>query len=79
MLTVSLSQAKARLSELLDRVQAGEDVLISRHGRPAAHLRPVSRAKRPLALADLAAFRATMPPLRRPNAELLRETRDRGL
>jgi hypothetical protein len=30
-------------------------------------------------LDDLAAFRATMPRLRRPSAELLREARDEGL
>jgi prevent-host-death family protein len=76
MLTVNLARAKAHLSELSDRGEAGEEVVITRHGRAAAHLRPVSRPKHPLALDDLAAFRATMPPLRRPSAELLRETRD---
>ena len=67
------------MSELLDKVEAGEEVVITRHGRPAAHLRPVSRPKRPLPLDDLAAFRTTMPPLRRPSAELLREMRDEEL
>jgi hypothetical protein len=40
---------------------------------------PVPRPKHPLMLDDLAAFRATMPRLRRPSAELLREARDEGL
>jgi len=74
--TVNVAQAKARLSELLDKVEAGEDVVITRHGRAVAHLHPVSRPKRPLMLDDLAAFRATMPPLQRPSVELLREMRD---
>jgi prevent-host-death family protein len=39
MLTVSLAQAKARLSELLDKVESGEEVTITRHGRPVAHIR----------------------------------------
>jgi len=79
MLTVNLVKAKAHLSELLDKVEAGEEVIITRHGRAVAHLHAVSRPKQPLRLDDLAAFRATMPPLRRPSAELLREARDEGL
>lgn len=38
MLELSLSQARARLPELLDRVAAGEEVHISRHGRALAVL-----------------------------------------
>ena len=79
MLTVNLVQAKAHLSELLDKVEAGEEVIITRHGRAVAHLHAVLRPKQPLRLDDLAAFRAMMPPLRRPSAELLREARDEGL
>jgi prevent-host-death family protein len=76
MVTVNLVQAKAHLSELLDKVEAGEEVIITRHGRAVAQLRPVSHPRNPLMLDDLAAFRATMPPLRRASAELLREARD---
>ena len=79
MVTVTLAQAKAHLSELLDRVEAGEDVLITRHGRAVAHILPALRPKQPLQLKALAEFRATMPCLRRPSAELLREERDQGL
>jgi prevent-host-death family protein len=79
MVTVNLVQAKAHLSELLDKVEAGEEVIITRHGRAVAQLRPVSRRRNPLMLDDLAAFRATMPPLRRASAELLREARDEEL
>lgn len=79
MVTVSLAQAKAHLSELLDRVEAGEEVVITRRGRPAAHILPAIRPKKPLRLKALAEFRATMPRLRRPSAELLRDARDEGL
>lgn len=78
MVTVNVAQAKAHLSELLDKVEAGEDVIITRHGRAVAHLHSVSRPKGPLMLDDLAAFRATMPPLQRPSVELLRKMRDEG-
>jgi antitoxin (DNA-binding transcriptional repressor) of toxin-antitoxin stability system len=63
----------------LDRVEAGKEVIITRHGRAVAHLHAVSRPKQPLRLADLAAFHAAMPSLRKPSAELLREGRDEGL
>ena len=78
MITVSLAQAKARLGGLIDRVEAGEEVIITRHGRPAARVQRPARERRPLPLEDLAAFRAGMPRLRRPSAELLREMRDEG-
>jgi prevent-host-death family protein len=78
MITVNLAQAKAHLSELLDKVQAGEEVVITRRGHPVAHILPALRPRKPLPLQELAAFRATMPRLRRPSAELLREARDEG-
>ena len=77
--TVNLAHAKAHLSELLDKVEAGEEVLITRRGQAVAHMSPVARPKTPLPLEELAAFRATMPRLARPSAELLREARDEGL
>lgn len=79
MVTINLAQAKAHLSELLDKVEAGEEVVITRHGRAVAHISPASRPKRPLQLKELAEFRAAMPRLRRPSAELLREARDESL
>jgi prevent-host-death family protein len=41
-MTVGAFEAKTRLSELLDRVEAGEEVVISRHGRPIARLTPIT-------------------------------------
>ncbi len=79
MVTVNLAQAKARLSELLDKVEAGQDILITRRGKAVAHLSAAIQPKKPLPLQDLAEFRARMPKLRRPAAELLREMRDEGL
>jgi prevent-host-death family protein len=78
MVRVSLAEAKARLSELLDQVEAGEELVITRHGRAVAHVHSISRPRQPLKLDDLAAFRATMPHLRRSSAQALRELRDEG-
>ncbi len=79
MVTVNLAQAKAHLSELLDKVEAGEEVVVTRHGRAVARILAAVRPKQTLPLDELAAFRATMPRLRQPSAELLREMRDEGL
>ena len=76
MVTVNLARAKARLSELLDRVEEGQEVVITRRGRAVAQLSPTARPQKPLPLRELAGFRAAMPRLRRPAAELLRETRN---
>lgn len=38
--TVQASEAKARLLQLLDAVEQGETVTITRHGRPIARLGP---------------------------------------
>ena len=79
MVTVNLARAKARLSELLDKVEEGQEVVITRRGRAVAHLSPAVRPQKPLPLRELAGFRAAVPRLRRPAAELLREIRDEGL
>jgi antitoxin (DNA-binding transcriptional repressor) of toxin-antitoxin stability system len=55
--TMSVSEARAALPEILDRVQAGEEVTITRHGKPAAILvRPdtlrARRADQALAAAE---------------------------
>lgn len=38
--SVGAYDAKARLSHLLDRVERGEEIVITRHGRPIARLIP---------------------------------------
>ncbi len=79
MVTVNLAQAKAHLSELLDKVEAGEDVVITRRGRAVAHILPALHPKQPLPFEELAAFRATMKRPLRSSAKLLRELRDERL
>jgi len=45
MKTAAVSELKARLSEYLSRVKAGEEVLITDRGNPVARLVPISRRK----------------------------------
>jgi prevent-host-death family protein len=74
--TVSLAEAKAHLSQLIDKVESGEEIVITRHGRPVARVAPVEHPKKPIDFEALAEFRKTVPPLRKSSAELLREMRD---
>jgi len=39
MSTYSVADAKASLPSLIDRAMAGEEVIITRHGRPVAEIR----------------------------------------
>lgn len=41
--TVGAYEAKTHLSELLEKVEAGEEITITRHGAPVAKLVPVKR------------------------------------
>lgn len=45
MIEVSVAEAKAKLSELIKRVEAGEDVTITRRGTPVVVMRA---SKKPL-------------------------------
>ena len=78
MRTVSVAEAKAHLSELLNQVEAGEEIVITRRGQPVARLAPEKKPLKPLPLPSLAAFRATMPESSISSAELIRQMRDEG-
>jgi prevent-host-death family protein len=53
-LSIGAYDAKTRLSELLDRVEKGEQIVITRHGRPVARLIPEGLSDRSAASAALA-------------------------
>ncbi len=61
---IQASEVKTHLPRLLDRVEHGETIVITRHGRPIAQLVPASDRRREetvQALADLDALRRIMP------------------
>ncbi len=41
--TVNVHEAKTHLSRLLDEVEAGEEIVLARAGRPCARLVPLER------------------------------------
>lgn len=61
--TVNVDEEKAKLSELLDRVETGETVVICRRNKPVARLEPmpapVAAQPRPIGLAE---GRVRVPP-----------------
>jgi prevent-host-death family protein len=53
MMNVSVYDAKTNLSRLLDRAASGEEVVITRNGRPVAKLVPATPVRRPRKLGAL--------------------------
>jgi prevent-host-death family protein len=73
---VNLADAKAHLSELIDRVEAGDSIDITRRGKPVARLTAVARPRQRIDAALLQSLTATMPPQTPSAASLVRSMRD---
>ena len=74
--TVSIADAKAHLSELVERAAGGETVHITRRGKPVAQ---IVAAKAPRKRIDIAALRTMvekMPMQAEPAGEFIRRMRD---
>ncbi len=75
---VGVLEAKNRLSELLDRARRGEQVTITRHGRPVATLNGIkvdrpSKAEFDAIFERVRRMRETLPPM---SWETLKQLRD---
>lgn len=73
---VNLADAKAHLSELVDRVEAGDSIEITRRGKPVARLTAVARPRKRIDAALLQSLTATMPLQSGSAADLVRSMRD---
>jgi prevent-host-death family protein len=61
---VQASEAKAQLSGLLDAVERGETIIITRHGKPIARIVPEAdrrQAELDRVITEIDEFRKTMP------------------
>jgi prevent-host-death family protein len=76
MQTVSVAEAKARLSGILTEVEEGRDIIITRRGQAVARLSAVKEHKKPIDFAALDALRAKQPLSRVSSAKLIRRLRD---
>jgi len=71
---VDIKQARQELPDLIDMAEAGEEVIITRRGKPVAKL--VAATKNRKLLPSLAEFRNDMSRAGTPAAQLLRAERD---
>jgi prevent-host-death family protein len=79
MATYSVAEAKNRLPSLIDKALGGEDVVITRHGKPVAELRPprkVLSAEERKALYERMATEAAKRPVSISSVDLIRRERD---
>lgn len=73
---ISLAQAKAHLSELIERVEDGDSVIITKRGRQVAKLSNINQPRKAIDLNALQALTNSMP-LQKVNAgEFMRNLRD---
>ena len=78
MATVSVAEAKNRLTSLLNAAEAGETITITRHGKPVAELRPPSgpRVFDPRSIDWIRQQTAHLPKSPITGAEIVRRMRD---
>jgi len=74
--SVSLADAKARLSELVDRAEAGEDICITRRGKPAVRLTQLERSRKPIDFEAWRKIRESMPMQSESAGDFIRRMRD---
>lgn len=55
---IGIYDARAKLSELVERVRSGEEVVLTRHGEPVARLVPEKRRRKGSGTAAVARIRA---------------------
>jgi antitoxin (DNA-binding transcriptional repressor) of toxin-antitoxin stability system len=73
---VSVAEAKARLSKLLDRVEQGEEVVITRRGKPVARVNRVQKPLEPIDFEAIRALRESMPMQTESAGDFMRRIRD---
>lgn len=74
--SMSLADAKARLSEVVDRVEAGETVTITRRGKPVAQISAIRLPRKPVDIAALRATRARTEHQEESAGDFMRRLRD---
>jgi prevent-host-death family protein len=75
--SVNLADAKARLSELVERAAAGETVQITRRGKPVAQLTRAEVPRKKIDMASLRALTESTPRQNEPARIFIRKMRDR--
>lgn len=85
-----VAEAKNKFTHLLERVEDGERIIITRHGKPVVEIIKAAPTPEPIsdeqsdkaieaALERLRIMRESLPPAHMPAADFIRELRDEGL
>lgn len=74
--SVSLAEAKARLSELVARAAEGETVQITRRGKPVAQIAPARPPRKPIDVELLRSVRKKTPMQSESAGDFMRRMRD---
>jgi prevent-host-death family protein len=74
----SIAEAKAQLSAIIEMVERGEAVTITKRGKPVVKMIPANAPpiKPKMDLEELRAFRARIPPLKVSGKDIIRRMRD---
>jgi prevent-host-death family protein len=75
-MNVSLAEAKTHLSELIDQVSKGEEVTITKRGKPVAQLSSVRPKRTPIDAKALRKHTDAMTLQTEPAADFIRAMRD---
>ncbi|WP_394893048.1 type II toxin-antitoxin system Phd/YefM family antitoxin [Mesorhizobium sp. AaZ16] len=76
MTTISLAEAKAKLSELVERAAAGETVEITKRGKPVAQIVPVKKKLKPIDFEALRKIADSIPYQEESAGDFMRRLRD---
>lgn len=74
--SVNLADAKAHLSELVERAAGGEAVRITRRGKPVAQITAVDQPRKRIELPALRALTSPMPQQAEAARDMVRRMRD---
>lgn len=72
----SVAEAKSHFSEILSRVEGGQDVLITRRGQPVARLSGVEPVRQAPRWEAIDSFRNSLAPAEESSESLIRRLRD---
>ncbi len=75
---ISATDAKARFAELLDQVERGDSVVITRHGKPIIEMKPFADSRREEALRAMAEIEKMRKNAPRVTVEEILAWRDEG-
>ncbi|HEX5125548.1 MAG TPA: type II toxin-antitoxin system prevent-host-death family antitoxin [Rhodocyclaceae bacterium] len=72
----SIAEAKAHLSELLKRAEAGEEVVITRRGEAVVRMAPMKTERKPADWARIDTLRKSMPAMKTNSVDIVRDVRE---